>query len=138
MTPLLARSPGGQTAFFRINLDGLLRADFATRMTGYSTGLQSGFLSVNDVRRLEDLPAIDDEAARLPRVPLANVAISESHVVAEKERVTMAAQLVANGYRPDAVLQALGLPEIAHTGLPSVQLQAAENVTEEVTEEESE
>jgi HK97 family phage portal protein len=138
LTPLMFRTPGGENAFLRFNIDGLLRADFSTRMTGYSTGLQAGFLSVNDVRRREDLRPIDDEAADTVRVPLANVAINESHVVSESQKVAMAAQLVANGYRPDAVLQALGLPEIAHTGLPSVQLQAPENVTEEVLEEESE
>jgi len=137
LTPLMARSPGGETAFVKFNLDGLLRADFSTRMQGYSTGLQAGFLSVNDVRQREDLRPIDDDAANTVRVPLANVAIDESHVVAESQKVSMAAQLVANGYQPASVLSALGLPEIAHTGLPSVQVQAPENVTEEVIEEES-
>jgi HK97 family phage portal protein len=136
LTPLMSRTPGGENAFLRFNIDGLLRADFSTRMTGYSTGLQAGFLSVNDVRRREDLRPIDDEAADTVRVPLANVAINESHVVSESQKVAMAAQLVANGYQPDSVLDALGLPEIAHTGLPSVQVQAPENVTEQVMEEE--
>jgi len=136
LTPLLARSPGGETAFIRFNLDGLLRADFSTRMSGYSTGLQAGFLTVNDVRRKEDLPNVQDDAANTVRVPLANVAIDESHVVAEGQKVSMAAQLVANGYQPASVLEALGLPEIGHTGLPSVQVQAPANVTEEVIEEE--
>jgi len=67
---------------------------------------------------------------------LANVAIDESHVVSESQKVAMAAQLVSNGYQPASVLEALGLPEIAHTGLPSVQVQAPENVTEEVMDEE--
>jgi len=136
LTPLMARSPGGETAFVKFNLDGLLRADFSTRMTGYSTGLQAGFLSVNDVRRREDLPPIGDEAADTVRVPLANVAINESHVVSESQKVSMAAQLVANGYQPASVLEALGLPEIQHTGLPSVQVQAPENVNEEVVVDE--
>ena len=136
LTPLMARSPGGETAFIRFNLDGLLRADFSTRMTGYSTGLQAGFLSVNDVRSREDLTPIDDEAASTVRVPLANVAINESHVVSQSQKVSMAAQLVANGYRPDSVLEALGLPEIAHSGLPSVQVQAPANVPAEMIEEE--
>lgn len=137
LTPLLSRTPGGDTAFLRFNIDGLLRADFSTRMTGYSTGLQAGFLTVNDVRRREDLPNIEDDAANTVRVPLANVAIDESHVVSESQKVSMAAQLVANGYQPASVLEALGLPEIAHTGLPSVQVQAPANVTEEVIEEET-
>jgi len=42
----------------KFNLDGLLRGDYATRMNGYSTGIQNGFLSQNDVRRLENLNPI--------------------------------------------------------------------------------
>jgi HK97 family phage portal protein len=137
LTPLLSRTPGGENAFMKFNIDGLARADLQTRMQSYSTALQAGFLTINDVRRREDLRPVDDEGADTVRVPLANVAIDESHVVAESQKVGMAAQLVANGYRPDEVLGALGLPEIGHTGLPSVQLQAAENVTEPIAEEES-
>jgi HK97 family phage portal protein len=136
LTPLMSRTPGGENAFIRFNLDGLLRADFATRMQGYSTGLQAGFLTVNDVRRREDLRPIDDEAANTVRVPLANVAIDESHVVAQNQKVAMAAQLVAGGFLPASVLEALDLPPIEHTGLPSVQVQAPENVTDEVADEE--
>ncbi len=137
LSPLMARTPGGENAFIKFNIDGLARADLQTRMQSYSTALQAGFLTINDVRRREDLRPVEDEGADTVRVPLANVAINESHVVAESQKVSMAAQLVANGYRPDEVLGALGLPEIGHTGLPSVQLQAAENVTEAIAEEES-
>jgi len=48
--------------FIRFNLDGLLRGDYETRMKGYSIGIQNGFLSPNDVRRLEDLNPISDPA----------------------------------------------------------------------------
>lgn len=131
LTPLMARTPGGENAFIKFNLDGLLRADLSTRMTAYSTGLQSGFLSINDVRRLEDLRPIQDEAADTVRVPLANVTIDESHVTAEATKVQMAQQLVTSGFQPDSVLQALGLPPIEHSGLPSVQVQAdAQQVVE--------
>jgi HK97 family phage portal protein len=39
----------------KFNLDGLLRGDYQSRMQGYSVGIQNGFMSVNDVRGLEDL-----------------------------------------------------------------------------------
>lgn len=123
LTPLMARIPGGENAFVRFNLDGLARADLSTRMTAYSTGLQAGFLTVNDVRRLEDLRPVEDEAADTVRVPLANVSIDESHVAADAQKVTMAQQLITAGFQPSSVLQALGLPAIDHTGLPSVQVQ---------------
>jgi HK97 family phage portal protein len=38
--------------------DGLLRGDYASRMQGYSIGIQNGFLSPNDVRALENLNSI--------------------------------------------------------------------------------
>ena len=122
-SPLLSRSPGGADAFLKFNIDGLLRADIQSRMSAYSTGLQSGFLTINDVRRLEDLPPMADDAANVVRVPLANVDLTESHVRAQRERVLMAQALVYAGYDPAEVLAALDLPEIAHTGLPSSQLQ---------------
>src|SRR5215469_18607715 len=54
--------PGEKTTMLiKFNLDGLLRGDYRTRMLGYSTGIQNGFLSVNDVRALEDLKLLPDE-----------------------------------------------------------------------------
>ena len=47
--------------FVKFNVDGLLRGDYASRMNGYSTGLQNGFLSPNDVRELENMNLIPDE-----------------------------------------------------------------------------
>jgi len=80
---------------------------------------------------LEDLAPVDDTAAQTPRVPLANVAIEESHVKAQSERVRMAQALVQVGYRPEEVLAALDLPEIGHTGLATVQLQGVAQVDPE-------
>jgi hypothetical protein len=127
----MSRTSGGENAFIKFNIDGLLRADIQNRMAAYSTGLQAGFLSVNDVRRLEDLRPIDDPAASMPRVPLANVGIDSASLVATDKRVTMASKLVLAGYDPTEVLAAMGLPPVAHTGLPSVQLQGIAQVDPE-------
>jgi hypothetical protein len=127
----LARYAGGEAAFIKFNLDGLLRADINSRMSAYSTGLQSGFLTINDVRRLEDLRPIQDESADTVRVPLANVNISAAEVTERSELVKMASALVQVGYEPSEVLSALGLPTITHTGLPSVQLQSTVQIDPE-------
>jgi hypothetical protein len=66
-------------AFLRINVDGLLRGDFATRMQGYSIGSQAGFLSINDIRRFEDLTPVD--SGDVYRVPLANVNLAAADLV---------------------------------------------------------
>lgn len=130
-SPLMARTQGGENAFIKFSLDGLLRADIQNRMSAYSTGLQAGFLSVNDVRRLEDLRPIDDPSADQPRVPLANVNIDAADLVATDKRVMMAQRLVLAGYDPAEVLSVMGLPEMKHTGVPSVQLQGLQNLAPE-------
>ena len=123
LSPLMARYQGGESAFIRFNLDGLLRADINSRMSAFSVGLQSGFLTINDVRRLEDLPPINDPSADTVRVPLANVNIGAADLSAETERVAMAQRLIQVGFDPASVLSQLGLPAITHTGDKSVQLQ---------------
>jgi len=108
-------------AFMKFNVDGLLRGDYTTRIQGYSIGLQSGFYSVNDVRRFEDLRPVDNGDSN--RVPLANINLSSSDVVEQDKKVAMATRLVAVGFDPASVLLALGLPKMSHTGVPPTALQ---------------
>ena len=46
----------------KFNVDGLLRGDYESRMNGYASGRQNGWLSANDIRRLENLDPIPAEA----------------------------------------------------------------------------
>jgi HK97 family phage portal protein len=51
--------------FLRVNVDALLRGDFKTRMEGYSSAVQNGYLNRDEVRDLEDrnpLPNGDGQA----------------------------------------------------------------------------
>jgi len=50
-----------QEFFIRLNVDGLLRGDYQSRMNGYAVGIQNGFLCPNDVRELENMNLIPDE-----------------------------------------------------------------------------
>jgi hypothetical protein len=122
-SPLLNEVPGGENAFLKFSLDGLLRGDSQARANSYSIGLQAGYYTVNDIRRFEDLTPMSETVADEVRVPLANVAIADSRIATEDKKVAMAQKLVLAGYDPKAVLEALGLPAIAHTGVPSTQLQ---------------
>ena len=47
--------------FSKFNVDGLLRGDYQSRMSGYATGVQNGFMSPNDVRELENMDLIPEE-----------------------------------------------------------------------------
>lgn len=55
-----------QQYFIKLNVDGLLRGDYQSRMTGYATARQNGWMSANDIREMEDLnPIPDDEGGNL-------------------------------------------------------------------------
>ena len=47
--------------FVKFNVEGLLRGDYASRMTGYATARQNGWMSANDIRELENLDRIPAE-----------------------------------------------------------------------------
>lgn len=53
---------------FEFNVEGLLRGDFKSRMEGYSLLIQWGLATFNEIRRRENMPAIDGGDARM--VPL--------------------------------------------------------------------
>ena len=115
-----------ERAFIKFNVDSLLRADYATRINGYSSALQAGWMSINDVRTLEDMrPA---EGGDTYRVPLANVALAAADLTETDKKVAMAQKLIAVGFDPASVLASLGLPAIEHTGVPSVQLQGVAQI----------
>jgi len=109
------------TAFLSFSTDDLLRGDYATRIEGYAKLLQNGVLSANEVRRKENMRPVD--GGDVVRVPLTNVNISAASLTEDETKVAMAQKLIGLGFVPEDVLKSLGLSPIAHTGLPTVQLQ---------------
>lgn len=54
--------PGEKGKYFiKLNVDGLLRGDYQSRMNGYAVGRQNGWFSANDIREMEDMNPIPDE-----------------------------------------------------------------------------
>ena len=47
--------------YVKFNVDGLLRGDYQSRMNGYAIGRQTGWMSANDIRELENLDRIPAE-----------------------------------------------------------------------------
>ena len=43
--------------FFRFNVEGLLRGDYQSRMNGYATARQNGWMSANELENLDRIPA---------------------------------------------------------------------------------
>lgn len=54
--------PGEKGKYFiKLNVDGLLRGDYQSRMNGYAVGRQNGWFSANDIREMENMNPISDE-----------------------------------------------------------------------------
>jgi len=107
-------------SFIKFNLNSLIRADFATRMAGYSTALASGWMSVNDVRTFEDLRPLDKGDQY--RVPLQNIPLTDAPVITVSEKARAAQALTSAGFTGDSVAALLDL-DVQHTGALSVQVQ---------------
>ncbi|WP_207479557.1 phage portal protein [Arenibaculum pallidiluteum] len=58
------------------NIEGLLRGDSAARAAFYNAGLNNGWLMINEVRALENLPPV--EGGDVPRMQMQNVPISQA------------------------------------------------------------
>ncbi len=83
---LLLPSEKGEYAI-KLNVDGLLRGDYKSRMEGYSIGIQNGFMSPNDCRKLEDLnPIADEEGGNLYLINGAMCKLKDAGVYAKDGR----------------------------------------------------
>ena len=81
--------------FVKFNLEGLLRGDYASRMSGYATARQNGWMSANDIRELENLDRIPaDEGGDLYLINGAMTKLQDAGIYAdtafvkEKEETT--------------------------------------------------
>jgi HK97 family phage portal protein len=109
-----------ERTFIKFNLNSLVRADLSTRTQAYSTALLAGYMSVNEVRALEDMR--DVNSGDVHRVPLQNIPVEDTPIITAQQKAQAAAQFIIAGYTPESVAQFLDLP-LRYTGLPSVQLQ---------------
>ena len=68
--------PGEKGKYFiKLNVDGLLRGDYQSRMNGYAVGRQNGWFSANDIREMENMNPIPDEQGG--NLYLINVALTK-------------------------------------------------------------
>ena len=59
--------------YWKHNLNGLLRGDAAARFSAYSTGLQNGIYSINEVRGYEDLDPIEGGDTHVRQLNMADI-----------------------------------------------------------------
>jgi len=126
LSALLPESDG----FIKFNLDALLRGTTLERYDAYTKGLNEGFLSLNDVRSVEDLAPLGESGDQY-RVPLQNIDSKDAKDVGMKLRTEIATNLIQVGFDPKSVLAAVGLPPMNHTGVPTGQLQQVSTIDPE-------
>ena len=72
--------------FAKFNVDGLLRGDYQSRMNGYATARQNGWMSANDIRELENLDRIpEDEGGDLYLINGSMTKLKDAGAFARKE-----------------------------------------------------
>lgn len=117
-------------SFLKLSMEGLLRGDRKGRFEAYSIALNNGWLSANEVRRLEDMRPINEPGADRFRMPL-NLGDTESAGLSVlKARTEIAARLVTAGYEPNGAAEIAGL-DVTHTGVPPAALQQLQAIDPE-------
>jgi len=77
---VLLTSSEKKTLFVEHNLDGMLRGDVSTRYNSYTAGRNGGWLSINDIRKYENLPAIDGGDVYLQPLNMADVSAEPAEI----------------------------------------------------------
>lgn len=93
-------------AFVKLNMDSLLRGSTESRYNAYAKGLASGWLSVSEIRRSEDLSPIDDDSADAYRQPLNE---ADAALAAARQKADIFAILVGSGMSPEEAKKVAGL-----------------------------
>ncbi len=82
-------TPDEKTSYFvKFNLEGLLRGDYQSRMSGYATARQNGWMSANDIRELENLDRIPAEDGGDLYLVNGNMVPLEQAGAAYRDRIT--------------------------------------------------
>lgn len=75
--------------FIKMNVDGLLRGDYQSRMNGYAVGRQNGWFSANDIREMENMnPIPDEEGGNLYLINGAMTKLADAGAFAKTETQT--------------------------------------------------
>lgn len=60
---LLSRNMRSNGSYFKFNVNGLMRGDTAARTQFYQMGVRNGIFTINEMRKLEDLPPVKEKNA---------------------------------------------------------------------------
>lgn len=60
----------GRRRYAKFNVDALMRGDFASRMAGYATAIQNGWVNIDEVREREDWNPLPNDAGKAHHIQL--------------------------------------------------------------------
>ena len=106
--------------YLRHNMTAFERGDTNTRWRAYESGLRNGIYSIDDIRELEDLNPLPDKLGEVRFAPLNMAPLDQFANSSMRERIEMLGALVRAGFEPQSAAEAIGAPDIEHTGLESV------------------
>ncbi|KGM99574.1 phage portal protein [Clostridium botulinum] len=84
---LLSKESRRKNRYFEFNISGLLRGDIKSRYEAYAQGRQWGWLSVNDIRRLENMNPIPNGDIYLEPLNMGEAGKQEEQLKALREEV---------------------------------------------------
>lgn len=105
----------GDEVYAEFLLDEVLRGDFEQRADAYA---KADYMTMAEKRRAENLPFIEGTE---------RIFVNAATVPLDAAAFNAVGGLVRAGYEPEAVLSAMGLPQISHTGLAPITVQADDN-----------
>ncbi len=116
--------------FFEHNMDGVLRGDLASRYSAYGVGRQWGFLSVNDIRKKENLNPIGAEGDMyLVPVNMQPSDKTEEFVQAQIDKMNEPTQAPPAGPSQDDADRANAMVAEFRTALAEAEARLAEQAT---------
>jgi phage portal protein BeeE len=84
--------------FVKLSMDALVRGNLLDRYNAHRIAIQEGWTSIADVRRMEEMPPIDDASASAYRQPLNQ---ADSVLAAARQKADIFAALVGAGMSAD-------------------------------------
>lgn len=116
----------GENVYAEFLMDEVLRGDFEVRVPAIAQAIQTGQMTPNEGRRIENRPAVPGGDVLLINAALVKIEEDSDDAFdrSDLDRVNAVGQLIRAGFDPESSARALGLPEIPHTGLPPVTVQA--------------
>lgn len=106
--------------YSHMNSDALLRGDSAARWAAYEAGLRNGVYSIDDIRQMEDQNPLPDGLGQLRFAPLNMAPLDQFRDASMRDRIEMLGTLIRAGFEPASAAEAVGAPEVEHTGLEPI------------------